>query len=80
MKVTFRWRNCEGSKKVWEEVIFRHWGDRVPRKTEAVALDWFKGGQHVELKGAVEEVFRDLSLSEGGFTTASVVVQLGRMN
>ena len=44
MKVTFRWRNCEGSKKVWDEVVFRHWGDHVPRKTEAVALDWFKGG------------------------------------
>ena len=80
MKVTFRWLDYEGSNKVWEVVIFRHWGDHVPRKTEVIALDWFKGGKSERHKGVVEEVFWTLSLSEGGFTTASVVIQLGRMN
>lgn len=80
MKVTFRWLDYEGSNKVCKEVVFRNWGDHVPRKTEAVAVDWFKGEQHVELKGAVEEVYWSFYLSEGGFTTTSVVIQLGRMN
>jgi hypothetical protein len=80
MKVTFRWLAYEGSNKVWEEVIFRHWADHVPRKTEVIALDWFKRGKSERHKGVVEEVFWALSLSEGGFTTTSVVIQLGRMN